>query len=72
MQFRVGFFNLFNQAYATTAADGNDINLVLDTTCNVRVDGVPDGTGGSRTTSATRRAGSSSRRRPSPTSERST
>ena len=45
LQFRVGFFNLFNQAFATTAADGNDINLVLDTTCNVTRNGVPDGTG---------------------------
>ena len=27
IQFRVGFFNLFNQAFATTAADANDINL---------------------------------------------
>ena len=45
LQFRVGFFNLFNQAFATTAVDGNDINLVLDTTCNVLKNGVPDGTG---------------------------
>ena len=33
LQFRVGFFNLFNQAFATTAVDGGDINLMLDTTC---------------------------------------
>ncbi len=46
IQFRVGFFNLFNQAFATTAVDGNDINLLLDTTCNVLKDGVPDGAGG--------------------------
>ena len=46
LQFRVGFFNLFNQAFATTAVDGNDINLALDTTCNRLVDNVPDGTGG--------------------------
>ena len=46
IQFRVGFFNLFNQAFATTAIDGNDINLVLDTTCNVTRDGVPNGIGG--------------------------
>jgi hypothetical protein len=46
IQFRVGFFNLFNQAFATTAVDANDINLVLDTTCNVTVNNVPDGTGG--------------------------
>jgi Carboxypeptidase regulatory-like domain/TonB-dependent Receptor Plug Domain len=48
IQFRVGFFNLFNQAFATTAQDGNDINLVLDTTCNVIVPNVPDGTGAVR------------------------
>jgi hypothetical protein len=48
IQFRVGFFNLFNQAFATTAADANDINLVLDTTCNVTRNGVPDGNGGTR------------------------
>ena len=46
IQFRVGFFNLFNQSFATTAVDGNDINLVLDTTCRVTRDGVPNGLGG--------------------------
>src|SRR4029079_12693602 len=46
LQFRVGFFNLFNQAFATTSVDGNDINLVLDATCRAKVDGVPDRTGG--------------------------
>ena len=45
IQFRVGFFNLFNQAFATTAQDLNDINLVLDTTCNVIIPNVPNGTG---------------------------
>ncbi|HXW05428.1 MAG TPA: carboxypeptidase regulatory-like domain-containing protein [Vicinamibacterales bacterium] len=45
LQFRVGFFNLFNQAFANTNI-GNDINLVLDTTCRVTVNNVPDGTGG--------------------------
>jgi hypothetical protein len=45
LQFRIGFFNLFNQAYATTAVDGNDINLTLDTTCRVTVHNVPDGRG---------------------------
>jgi hypothetical protein len=44
LQFRVGFFNLFNQAFANTNIT-NDINLVLDTTCRVTVDNVPDGTG---------------------------
>ena len=46
IQFRVGFFNLFNQAFASTSVDGNDINLVLDTTCRVRVNDVPNGAGG--------------------------
>jgi Carboxypeptidase regulatory-like domain/TonB-dependent Receptor Plug Domain len=50
IQFRVGFFNLFNQAFATTAQDGNDINLVLDTTCNVIVPNVPQGNGASADT----------------------
>jgi hypothetical protein len=46
LQFRVGFFNLFNQAFATTLVDANDINITLDTTCRVRVTGVPNGAGG--------------------------
>jgi hypothetical protein len=45
VQFRAGFFNLFNQAFASTGADASDINLTLNTTCRVRVNGVPDGTG---------------------------
>jgi hypothetical protein len=49
LQFRVGLFNLFNQAYATTSVDQNDINLLLDTTCRVKVSGVPDGTGNTAT-----------------------
>ena len=44
IQFRVGFFNLFNQAFANTNI-GNDINLTLDTVCNARWMR-PDGTGG--------------------------
>jgi len=43
IQFRVGFFNIFNQAFANPFI-GNDINLTLDTRCNVRGD-APDGTG---------------------------
>ena len=58
IQFRVGFFNLFNQAYATTATDANDINLVLDTTCHVLKDGVPNGTGARPMGSAIRQVGS--------------
>ena len=34
IQFRVGFFNLFNQAWVTTNSAA-DIDLVLNTTCNV-------------------------------------
>jgi hypothetical protein len=45
LQFRVGFFNLFNQAFANTII-GGDINLTLDTVCNVRRNGIPNGQGG--------------------------
>jgi hypothetical protein len=45
MQFRVGFFNLFNQAWATTNSAA-DVDLVLDTICNVTVNGVSNGAGG--------------------------
>lgn len=48
IQFRVGFFNLFNQAF-TTLFSGSDINLLLDTVCNVQVSGVADGAGGTQT-----------------------
>jgi hypothetical protein len=44
LQFRIGFFNIFNQAFATTQVAGSDINLQLNTVCNVRVN-APDGTG---------------------------
>jgi len=44
LQVRVGAFNLFNQAVPGTS--GQDINLNLNTTCNVRVNGVPNGVGG--------------------------
>lgn len=47
IQFRAGFFNLFNMAYAGVRPDlVNDIDLMLETTCNVTVNGVPNGTGG--------------------------
>jgi hypothetical protein len=49
LQFRVGFFNIFNQAYATTAVNGSDINLTLDTTCRVTVPSLPNGAGGTAT-----------------------
>jgi hypothetical protein len=45
LQFRVGFFNLFNQAWATTQSAA-DVDLVLDTTCSRTVNGLPNGAGG--------------------------
>jgi hypothetical protein len=45
LQFRVGFFNIFNQA-APSPTTGQDVNLALQTACNVRVNGVPNGSGG--------------------------
>jgi hypothetical protein len=52
VQFRSGFFNIFNQAYpirldpgSLNNPDKTDIYLQLDTTCNKHVD-VPDGKGG--------------------------
>jgi hypothetical protein len=42
LQLRAGVFNLFNQASPTL----DDIDLNLQTECNVRVDGVPNGIGG--------------------------
>jgi hypothetical protein len=50
LQVRFGFFNLFNQAFANTNI-GNDINLTLETVCNVVVPNVPTGNG-SNTTNA--------------------
>jgi hypothetical protein len=46
LQFRVGFFNIFNQAFATTNVTRQDIDLTLDTVCNRTVDNVPNGVGG--------------------------
>src|SRR4029077_12244473 len=43
LQFRVGFFNIFNQAFANTNIGGH-INLTLETQCNVHGN-APDGTG---------------------------
>ena len=45
LQFRAGFFNIFNMAYATPGF-GSDIDLGLETTCNRRVSGVPNGIDG--------------------------
>ncbi len=44
VQLRTGFFNLFNQA--APRRDLGDIDLTLNTQCKVRVDGVPNGAGG--------------------------
>jgi hypothetical protein len=46
LQFRLGAFNVFNLAFATTAIDVNDIDRTLNTECLVRVNGVPNGIGG--------------------------
>jgi hypothetical protein len=48
VQFRVGFFNLFNQAFANTFV-GGDVNLTLDTVCRAPVVDVPNGIGGTVT-----------------------
>jgi hypothetical protein len=49
-QFRAGLFNVFNQAYPIRIDVGNpassDIYLTLNTVCNQRVEGVPNGNGG--------------------------
>jgi hypothetical protein len=44
VQFRVGVFNLFNQAFASQRF-ANDIDLTLETRCLRRVSGVPTGIG---------------------------
>ncbi|MFN7927972.1 MAG: carboxypeptidase-like regulatory domain-containing protein [Blastocatellia bacterium] len=46
IQIRAGFFNIFNQAFVTRQAD---IDLTLQTTCNVRAASAPNGTGGTVT-----------------------
>jgi hypothetical protein len=52
LQFRSGFFNIFNQAYPTrinlSSPSGSDINLTLQTVCNKTVSGVPNGVGGTK------------------------
>lgn len=45
LQFRVGFFNIFNQAWVTTNTAA-DVDMVLEATCNRVVSGVPNGAGG--------------------------
>jgi hypothetical protein len=44
LQFRAGFFNIFNQSFA--GYSNQDVDMRLDTTCNVTRDGVPNGVGG--------------------------
>ncbi len=46
LQFRVGFFNIFNTSFITFAQSQNDVDLTLDTVCNRTVDNVPNGIGG--------------------------
>jgi hypothetical protein len=47
IQFRVGFFNLFNEAFPNPDNNPRDINLTLNTTCNRNAPaGIPNGTGG--------------------------
>ena len=48
LQVRAGFFNIFNMAYANTFI-GGDLDLSLNTTCNVRVPSLPNGAGGTAT-----------------------
>ncbi len=45
VQLRVGVFDIFNQAFASVAGD---VDLRLDTRCNARRNGVPNGLGGTR------------------------
>jgi len=49
IQFRAGFFNIFNQAYpgfGSGNSNQNDVNTQLIVDCNVKLNGVPNGTGG--------------------------
>jgi outer membrane receptor protein involved in Fe transport len=49
IQFRAGLFNIFNQAYPRYIQgdfSNSDVNVRLGTVCNVKVSGVPNGTGG--------------------------
>ena len=46
LQIRAGAFNIFNQAYPTYNIGFNDIDLTLETVCNVKVNGVSNGAGG--------------------------
>ncbi len=48
LQLRVGAFNIFNQAYPDMI-NNQDIDFHLNTQCNSRVSGVPNGSGGTAT-----------------------
>lgn len=48
LQVRVGAFNIFNQAFPSPTLNAGDIDVNLITTCNVRVNGVPNGMGGTQ------------------------
>ena len=46
LQFRAGFFNIFNTAHVNTTFGSPDVDFALDTVCNSFVDHVPNGVGG--------------------------
>lgn len=46
LQIRAGAFNIFNQAFPTYNIGFNDLDLTLQTTCNVRLIGVSNSAGG--------------------------
>ena len=46
LQIIVGAFNIFNQAYPTYNIGFNDLDLTLQTECNVHVNGVSNSAGG--------------------------
>ena len=46
LQFRAGFFNIFNTAFPTINVTRNDLILDMNTECNRFVANPPDGVGG--------------------------
>jgi hypothetical protein len=46
IQFRLGVFNMFNRAFATTSVTRSDLDLTMETVCNRVVENVPNGSGG--------------------------
>ena len=67
----MGAFNLFNQAYPDPRQRHQDFDMTLQTVCNVRVNGVPNGAGGTADNVCDPRGGYRSRRTRSTTSARS-